>query len=114
MAEAAARYGFSNASLESDSSLGVNMVINKQSGAAPIFLILDDFTRLSFFFFNLLLCKHVRRAGNVVARLVARSGNIDNSELFFLSVMHQVTVKQPLMYLRKKSTGQGQKVKKER
>lgn len=81
--ELAYRFGFMHLVLEGDALAVVRAVELKQIGSAPLFQIYDDIAhwRSEFVHFSV---SHVKRAGNVVAHLLARWRCLCNSELVWL------------------------------
>lgn len=72
--------GYTNVWVESD-ALGIVQKVKMQSkGLSPIFLLIDEIV-LSMNFFNFCFCSHVRRSGNTVAHLVARSCPSNSEEV---------------------------------
>lgn len=81
--EVSLRLGYDKVIFEGDALSVVNAVKNNVEGVAPLFRVFDDIRSLArnFICFSFL---HVKRAGNVVAHLLARWDCPCNSEIVWL------------------------------
>lgn len=74
--------GFSKVVLECDATNFVRSINSRMAGFSPLLLFYEDIARIkgAFDFFN---CVHVRRAGNMIAHLVARWNTDDLSQVMY-------------------------------
>ena len=82
------RFGFSRVVVEGDSLVVLSALKNKPVGGSPIFNIFNDISRVCLSFDEVSF-SHVRRAGNVVAHLLARWECVANSEVVWLDSFPQ-------------------------
>ncbi|XP_010696345.1 uncharacterized protein LOC104908875 [Beta vulgaris subsp. vulgaris] len=82
------RFGYTRVVMEGDSLVVISGLKNKPVGGSPIFHVFNDISRVCLNFSEISF-SHVKRAGNVVAHLLARWECVANSEVVWLDFFPQ-------------------------